>query len=327
MMAGKGSLFKRHGSHFQPGRMTQAAMKVCSTNPKKWWILAQEKNFANHENTRYRASARELGLELELKDPQAFGFTVAGEAPSLCYRGKPQALPAYLLPRMGSGTSYYALSLIRQLELLGVKSLNSSRAIASAGDKLETLQLLAAKGLPVPKTLLPRFPLDFAALERELAYPLVLKPVCGLEGKGVFLCENRAQLADLARWLATFRDSRVQVMLQELVAPSRGRDLRVMVIGGKALGAMLRTAPPGGFKANYSSGGRAEAYPLDAEIAALAQGAARHLQLEIAGVDLLFAESGYKICEVNSSPGFAGFEKATGLKVPEAVFRHLKIGL
>jgi glutathione synthase/RimK-type ligase-like ATP-grasp enzyme len=48
---------------------------------------------------------------------------------------------------------------------------------------------------------------------------------------------------------------------------------------------------------------------MNEDLELLALGCANVLNLEIAGVDLLIDKDGYKVCEVNSAPGFEGFEK------------------
>lgn len=47
------------------------------------------------------------------------------------------------------------------------------------------------------------------------------------------------------------------------------------------------------------------------------------LDLDIAGVDILFDERGYRVCEANSAPGFQGLEAACGIDIPEMIFRWL----
>jgi RimK family alpha-L-glutamate ligase len=111
------------------------------------------------------------------------------------------------------------------------------------------------------------------------------------------------------------------LILQQYIGSRPGEDLRVWVVGGKVLGAMLRRSTDGSFKANISRGGDGQAYPLNAEIERLALGCAKALELEIAGVDLLFNDDGYSVCEVNSAPGFAGFEATTGLNVARSVLQ------
>ena len=81
----------------------------------------------------------------------------------------------------------------------------------------------------------------------------------------------------------------------------------------------------GVFKANISRGGKGEAYDVDDEMEMLAIQVAKVLDLDIAGVDLLFHSDGYRICEANSAPGFEGFEKALDINVPQKVFDYAKI--
>ena len=90
---------------------------------------------------------------------------------------------------------------------------------------------------------------------------------------------------------------------------------------------MLRTACNGTFKANYSAGGSVSLFETTPEIEWLAVESARLMGLEIAGVDLLFDNEGYRICEVNSAPYFDGFESATGINVAQEVFKFIRVRL
>ena len=88
---------------------------------------------------------------------------------------------------------------------------------------------------------------------------------------------------------------------------------------------MLRRSTDGSFKANISRGGEASPFEVDDQMELLAIQTAKVLDLDIAGVDLLFATDGYKICEANSYPGFKGFEKALGINIPQKVFDYAKM--
>ena len=50
-----------------------------------------------------------------------------------------------------------------------------------------------------------------------------------------------------------------EILLQELVAESRGKDVRALVIGDRVVAAMRRTARAGEFRSNIHRGGVAEA--------------------------------------------------------------------
>jgi RimK family alpha-L-glutamate ligase len=236
-------------------------------------------------------------------------------------------LPDCLIPRIGTVT-YYALAIVRHFERLGVFILNSSQSMETSKDKLATLQLLASNNIPIPKTMLAKFPINISAIEKEFSYPLILKTITGSQGKGVFLLENRNKLNDIAALMEISKDPKINLILQEFISASKGKDIRVIVIGGRVIGAMLRTSKGENFKANYSAGGKVKALDLNPAIEWLAIESSRLIGLDIAGVDILFdRENNYRICEINSYPGFEGFEKATGLDVPEEIFNYIKLRL
>ena len=292
----------------------------------KAWILAKKHNFDSYENKRFIEEAEKSELDVKIVAPEDFEIIVTKEGrKSILYNGESLELPDFLIPRMGAGTTYFALAVIRHLEKLGVFILNSSQSIENSRDKLAALQILASNNIPIPKTMLAKFPLNIEIVEKEFTYPMIVKTVSGAEGKGVFLCEKKVQLKDLADLMEVSIDPKINVILQEFVTPSKGKDIRVIVIGGRAIGAMLRTAGRGKFKANYSAGGKVEALKLNPTLEWLAVESSKMLGLEIAGVDLLFDGDNYKICEVNSAPGFDGFEKATEINIPQKIYQYAKI--
>lgn len=294
----------------------------------KAWILAKKENFNSYENRRFHKEAEQMGIELQTVEPEEFDIVVTKEGRrSILHHGSPVDLPDCLIPRMGAGTTYFALAVIRHLERLGLFVLNSSQSIENAKNKLTTLQILATNNIPIPKTMLAKFPLNVDIVEREFTYPLIVKTVSGSYGKGVFLCENRVQLKDLADLIEVSKDPKVNVIIQEFVLFSNGKDIRVFVVGRRHIGAMVRIAREGKLKANFSAGGTVEPFDLNPAVEWLAVESAKLVGLDIAGIDILFDGDSYKVCEVNSSPGFEGFEKATGLNVPQEIYHYIQVRL
>jgi RimK family alpha-L-glutamate ligase len=114
------------------------------------------------------------------------------------------------------------------------------------------------------------------------------------------------------------------LIVQEYLGDQPGEDLRVLVIGGKVIGAMKRTAPDGDFRANITNGGTGSSFEITEEIDYIARETANTLGLAIAGVDLLFDKRGFRVCEANSNPGFSGFEKYCGIDVADAITEYVK---
>jgi ribosomal protein S6--L-glutamate ligase len=113
------------------------------------------------------------------------------------------------------------------------------------------------------------------------------------------------------------------IILQEFVAESKGRDIRAIVVGKRVVAAMRRRAKRGEFRSNLHRGGEPEGIEqLDERYAHAAVDAAKVMSLEVCGVDMLETRRGPKILEINSSPGLEGIEKATGANVATAIIKH-----
>lgn len=276
-----------------------------------------------YEVRRLVETAEKQGIKMRVLSPDQIDIIVFLEdRNSILVDEVPTPLPDFILPRMGSGTSYFALAVIRHLERLGVYSVNSSQSIENVKDKLYTLQILAEANLPIPKTILLKFPVEPGIVSKHLKFPVVVKTLSGTQGMGVFLSTDQNSFEDLMQLIHATNKS-ANIILQEFIEISEGRDLRVFVVGGRVVGAMQRTARQGSFKANCSIGGTARPFEITRDIEILAVEISRILNLEVAGVDLLFDRKGFKICEVNSAPGFEAMESYCGLNIAGAILSHI----
>lgn len=275
-----------------------------------------------YELTRLREEARALDIHVEAVAPEEIDLIVSrGGRRAIRRCGTEVDLPDALLPRTGSATDYFSLAILRQMEHLGVEVINSSQAIEAVKDKLYSHQILAQNNLPIPRTMLVRFPVDVQLVTDQIGFPCVVKLLVGSYGEGVVLSRDAGSFRDLMELIASLDRSQA-VILQRYIGSRAGQDLRVWVIGGRVLGAMLRSSTDGSFKANITRGGEGQPYPLNPEIEQLAVRCAAALNLDIAGVDLLFDDDHYCVCEVNSAAGFSGFEAATGVNVARTILLH-----
>ena len=294
----------------------------------KGWLLYQEAAGSEkpdvYSRRRLVQVAQQERIDLQTYKPEQFDMVVDKEKEKIILiDGEEVSLPDFILPRTGAGTTYFTLAVIRHLEGLGVRSFNSSESIERVKDKLFTQQLLSKHSLPVPKTMLVKFPINSDIVSRCLGFPLIVKPLSGAQGIGVFLAVSKARFEDLMQ-LIEATNSKANIILQEFVSLSKGRDLRVFTIGGRAIACMERKSKRGRFKANYSQGSSVQRIELTHEIERLASEASEILGLEIAGIDLLFDGDKFKICEANSSPGFEGLEKSCQVDIPKSIYDYIK---
>lgn len=279
----------------------------------------------SYENKRFLDEATENDIDLKIVYPEQLDLIVTKDGKkSIFLDGKSVELPHFVLPRMGSHTTYFSLAVLRHLEKLGVYIVNPPDSIDIVKDKLYSQQILATNNVPVPKTMLVKFPVNIDLVEENLGFPVIVKTIHGSQGSGVYLSENRSSFKDLMQLIHS-TDTNMNIILQEFIKNSYGRDLRVFVIGGRVIGCMERSSADQNFKANFSQGGKVKPYELNAEIEWLATESAKILGLDIAGIDLLFDNEHFKICEANSAPGFQGFESATGINIPLEIFNYIKI--
>ena len=276
------------------------------------------------EVRRFIAEAPNLGIDLKVYKPGQFDLLVTEEErDSIIIDGELVPLPDFCYPYLHHGDrSYFSLSIVRQLERLGVNIFNNASTIEMVADKLHTHQVLAENSMATPTTMLAKFPVDIDLIERTIGFPVVVKTLLGSNGSGVFLIENAPAFNDLMELIGETNPN-IQIIFQKFIANSKGRDLRLFVVDGEVVAAMERRARDGGFKANYSTGGTVKEFVADEEAIAMAIKTAEILNIQVAGIDLLFTDDGYTICEANTFPGFKGLEEACEVNVPEKIFKAM----
>jgi gamma-F420-2:alpha-L-glutamate ligase len=176
--------------------------------------------------------------------------------------------------------------------------------------------------------MLLKHPIDVDFVQKNIGFPAIVKTISGSYGRGVFLCENKKQLRQLVT-MAELTKKSYDIIIQEFVKDTWGKDLRVFVVNNKVVGCMMRQATDEDFRANITRGGEGFPYEVNEQIEWLSAESSKALDLDIAGVDLLFDNGGYKICEVNSNPGFEGMETFTKKNIAGEIvsFIKLKLGL
>ncbi|MBB4658181.1 30S ribosomal protein S6--L-glutamate ligase [Parvularcula dongshanensis] len=259
---------------------------------------------------------------VECIDTQRCYMLINAGRPEVHYDGKP--LPFYdaVIPRIGASITAYGTAVVRQFEAIGSYVLNRSASITASRDKLYAHQVLARDGIGMPTTAFASSPKDTADLIELMGEPpIIVKLLESSQGRGVVLAETK-KAADSV--ISAFRDLRADFLVQQFVKEAGGEDIRCLVVGGKVVAAMKRTAAPGEFRSNLHQGGSATAEKITKKERETAVQAAKTFGLGLAGVDLLRASTGPKVLEVNSSPGLEGIEKSSGKDVAGLVYDQIE---
>jgi gamma-F420-2:alpha-L-glutamate ligase len=268
--------------------------------------------FNNNAFDQMLRAAAENGLGATLLFEEDLLVGVSDGEIRYVHQHKPIARPDFALLRS------YCFAVAAALEQDGVPLFNTPASLALARNKWLTYLTLARHRVPQPLTLFIRkTEVTFALIQTYLSAPFVAKGIHGSKGETVYLVENEAMFQQV---VATCPDD---LIYQQYVTESAGTDVRVHVIGGRAVVAVQRKAA-NGFRSNYALGGTATPYPLDLPLASLAEQATTALGLDIAGVDLLFQEGGYVVCEVNGIAAFRTVAQETDVNIPAELFRYVR---
>ncbi len=284
-------------------------------------IAILSRNSRLHSTNRLREAAVNRGHEVVIVDYLRCYMDIAARRPRVLYRGDEVKADA-VIPRIGATYTFYGAAVVRQFEMADIYTLNDSQSISRSRDKLRALQLLSRAGVDLPTTSFAHSTQDIDGLLDVVGGPpVVVKVLEGTQGLGVVLAETKKAAESV---IAAFRQLDANILVQEYIKEAKGADIRALVVGGKVVAAMKRQAPPGEFRSNLHRGGHGEAIKLTPGERATAVRAAKTMELNVAGVDLIRSEQGPMVLEVNSSPGLEGIERVTGIDIADAIIEFVE---
>jgi ribosomal protein S6--L-glutamate ligase len=257
---------------------TSSTLRVC--------VLAEERYLAQPQPTAAAATLREAGHDVDLivADRHAADLGAPVRADVVLARGRSTAL----------------VSLLRATEAAAIPVANPASAISAVVDKAGMGATLAAAGVPVPHTWVG--PVDVLAQWTDLEFPLVLKPVCGDNARGLAVARSRAELAVLP-WPEP-------VALAQTFHRGDGVDLKLYVAGDRVW-ALRRPSPIDENGAPRPVGTPGEPIPVTPALAELAHRCGRVFGLRLFGVDCVDGDHGPLVVEVNDYPNYRGADGAS----------------
>jgi tetrahydromethanopterin:alpha-L-glutamate ligase len=290
-------------------------------------IMADETGWHTRQ---LQAALRERGASGRCVDLADCRIDTGAAWHGLVIPGFGRELPDAVLVRGIAGGSFEQvtkrLGVLHALRELGVPVYNDARAIERSVDKSMTSLLLHAARIPTPPTWATESLADAQRIvmrESAAGHALVLKPLFGSQGKGLQLIGEvdrvHRPLPELDRSFGAL------AYLQRFIPPigTPGFDWRVLVVGGRAVTAMRRVS--GHWIHNVAQGARCEPTRLTPELAQLAEAAARTLEMDYAGVDLMPSASGapIQVIEVNGVAAWQGLQRVTGFNIARAIVDDL----
>ncbi|MBB4210490.1 30S ribosomal protein S6--L-glutamate ligase [Rhodothalassium salexigens] len=284
-------------------------------------LLARNAELYSHRRLVEAAEAR--GHEVDVIDTLRVNINIASHRPEMRYKGRKLEGYEAVIPRIGASITFFGTAVLRQFEMRGVYPLNESVAISRSRDKLRSLQLLARKGIGLPVTVFAAHSTGRAdeLLDMVGGPPVVIKLLEGTQGIGVVLADTRNAAKSM---IEAFGGLKANILVQEFIKEANAEDIRCLVVGDKVVASMMRRGGDDDFRSNLHRGGTALKVKITPEERSTAVRAARAMGLNVAGVDMLRANHGPVVMEVNSSPGLEGVERATGIDVADRIIAFME---
>ncbi len=193
------------------------------------------------------------------------------------------------------------------LEQIGLPVVNSFSVSEICGNKLITSLILKKNNVPTPKTTFAFSTESARECMKKLGYPLVVKPIIGSWGRGVYQIKDQS-MAEMMLDSRQENDnsfSRIYYFQELIDRPSR--DIRCIVVGDQIVASVFRYSSENEWRTNVAVGGRTEVAPLTSELKEIVLKASNAVGGGILGVDLMEdKERGYLVHEVNNTVEFKG---------------------
>jgi ribosomal protein S6--L-glutamate ligase len=269
-----------------------------------------------HTTRRLVEAARARGVPVRVIDPVQVELGL-GDEPQVYWRRRPFPRTDVVIPRIAPSIHQYGLTVVSQLELMGVPVLNGAYGIGTSRNKMRSLQILAAAGIRVPRTVMASDPSGLKEMVRLVGgVPVLVKLLSTSDKSGVMLCES---LQSLEAALEAILGLGQNIVVQQYVRGAKGQDLRVLVVAGRVVAAMRRTPAAGRFARNLRRGAQFERAEPAAPYERAAVEAARVLRLEACAVDMLDVKGRPLVFEVNSSPSLREPEAVCGVDIASRI--------
>lgn len=218
--------------------------------------------------------------------------------------------------------------LAKMLEAEGFKVFNNADAIETCDDKALTFIRLKNTDIKMPKTFVAPMTFDneykdytfVLQVQESLGYPMIIKENKGSFGEQVYLVNNYNQAVQKIKAIG-----HCEFIMQEFVESSKGKDVRIHVVGNKVVTAMERVNEDD-FRANITNGGKMKEYEPNKAQCDMALDVCKHLKLDFAGVDIMFGKDGEPVlCEVNSNAHFKNIYECTKVNVAEHIIDYILV--
>ena len=190
----------------------------------KLGILSQDVRL--YSTSRLFKTAKERGHTTEVISYLRCYMNIAKAKPRIFFQGREVNFDV-VIPRIAATWTFYGAAVVRQFELMGSLSANSSASISRSRDKLRALQLIGNSGVEMPITGYVHLSRDIESVLRTVGTPpYVIKLLEGTQGRGVVLTETMEAAISAVE---TMKKVDANILIQEFISESSGQDISCLL--------------------------------------------------------------------------------------------------
>ena len=268
---------------------------------------------------KFQESAEKAGFDFEVVNPEECYIFLATDA-HFANKGAEFSGADYCIPRLSEEHLDYKVAIMKHLEKMGIKVLNTGESMRTASNKIETQIVLNNENIKTPKSSLfiNEEQLDAAHQSIGGKFPAIVKTIFGTHGVGVIRADSMASLRSICQQLIK---SGEEFMLQEYLEHSESA--RILILGDQALAAVVRTIPDGDFRSNAHQGAELKKYEPSPEETEICVKCAQLVGTNFAAVDYIKVGNEIYVLEVNGSPGFEAMQEVIDFNIADKVMEFV----
>ena len=272
---------------------------------------------------RFSEVGKERGHDIRFINISNCYMNISATHPAVYYKSsEPIESVDAIIPRISPIRTFYGTAVLRQLEIMGIYTLNSSLSITWCRDKFRMLQLLTRKHIPLPITGVADSPEESEKLIDVVGgTPLIVRLLEGTEGRGTIFAETHQAAVSV---INAFKQLKTNILVQEYIQEANGSDIRCMVVGHKVIASMQRNAPEAGGPHSHHPLRSSLPIKITAEEKKMAIKATKAMKLNFASVDLIRSNRGPLVLDVDSSPNIEILEKVTEVDIISALMQFIE---
>ncbi len=267
------------------------------------WILVFSNRMDLYENKKIKEYIKDKNIKI--LDPNYINILTDKDKITYFYNKEIINKPQKVYIKTGCMLNEHTEEIIKSFD--DVKIINDVDLIRQSLNKSQMANFFYKNNIEHIKTLKMVANIKESRIIKEhFDFPLIIKSKVGSLGTGIYKVNTEQELNNI---MASYNllDNNYQYLIQEYITEANV-DYRVMVLGGKISYVLKREAQENEFRSNYNLGSNVSIVEVNKDIQELVDKVYNKFKLNVMGIDLIKKENKYIVCEINSNPGFKGYD-------------------